>query len=130
MDSNKVKFTSIDEYIATFPEEVQTILEKIRTTIKAAAPDAQEKISYQMPAFAYKGNLVYFAAWKEHIGFYPGSTDATKDLQDELAEYEQSKGAIRFPYDKSIPYELIGKITTYRVAQNIEKAEQKVKKKK
>ena len=74
MKSNKVGFSSIDEYIATFPEEIQKILEELRATIKAAAPDAEERISYQMPAFTLKGNLVYFAAFKNHIGFYPTST--------------------------------------------------------
>ncbi len=73
MDSNKVRFTSIDEYIATFPKESQKILEELRATIKAAAPGAEEKISYQMPAFTLHGNLVYFAAHKNHIGFYPGT---------------------------------------------------------
>jgi uncharacterized protein YdhG (YjbR/CyaY superfamily) len=74
MESNKVGFISIDEYIASFPEEIQKILEELRATIKASAPDAEEKISYQMPTFALKGNLVHFAAWKNHIGFYPTST--------------------------------------------------------
>jgi uncharacterized protein YdhG (YjbR/CyaY superfamily) len=129
MDSNKARFNSIDEYIAAFPEEIQTILQEIRETIKAAAPDAEEKISYQMPAFALKGNLVYFGAFKDHIGFYPtpGGTEAFKE---EIARYQGGKGSIRFPLDEPMPLDLITRIVKMRVAENLKKAEVKSRKRK
>lgn len=105
MDGNKVGFTTIDEYIALFPQETQKILQEIRATIQAAAPDAQEKISYQMPAFAENGILVYFAAWKDHIGFYPTSS-GTQAFKQELSEYETTKGSIKFPLGNPIPLDL------------------------
>lgn len=104
MESNQDRFNSIDEYIATFPENIQKILEALRATIKAAAPDAEEKISYQMPAFALKGNLVYFAVLKNHIGFYP-TASGIQAFERELSLYEGSKGAVRFPIDKPLPLE-------------------------
>jgi uncharacterized protein YdhG (YjbR/CyaY superfamily) len=127
MEGKKTGFTSIDEYIATFPEEIQKILEEIRATIKAAAPDAEEKISYQMPTFALKGNLVHFAAFKNHIGFYPVPTGIEK-FKKELSVYEGAKGSVQFPLDKPIPYELISKIVKFRVKENLKKAETKGKK--
>jgi uncharacterized protein YdhG (YjbR/CyaY superfamily) len=129
MKGEKAGFGSIDEYIATFPEETQKILQELRATIKAAAPDAEEKISYQMPAFALKGNLVYFAALKNHIGFYPTSSGITA-FKDELSKYESSKGAVRFPLDKPLPLKLIKKIVKFRVAENLKNAELKANKKK
>lgn len=128
MESKKTGFTSIDEYIATFPEEIQKILEKIRATIKAAAPDAEEKISYQMPTFFLKGNLVHFAAFKKHIGFYPVPTGIEK-FKKELSAYAGAKGSVQFPLDKPIPYGLIGKIVKFRVKENLAKAAAKGKKK-
>jgi uncharacterized protein YdhG (YjbR/CyaY superfamily) len=121
MESKKVGFVSIDDYIATFPEETQKILKKIRGTIKAAAPDAEEKISYQMPTFAQKGNLVHFAAFKNHIGFYPTPTGIEK-FKKELSVYEGAKGSVQFPLDKPIPYDLISKIVKFRVKENLAKA--------
>jgi uncharacterized protein YdhG (YjbR/CyaY superfamily) len=121
MERNKSGFGSIDEYIATFPEDIQKILEELRATIKAAAPEAQEKISYQMPAFALKGNLVYFAVAKNHIGFYP-TPSAIQAFKHELSSYEGSKGAVRFPIDKPLPLKLISKIVKFRVAENLKKA--------
>jgi uncharacterized protein YdhG (YjbR/CyaY superfamily) len=129
MEKDKVGFISIDEYIATFPEETQKILEELRATIKAAAPDAEEKISYQMPAFALKGNLVYFAAWKNHIGFYPTSR-GTQAFEHELSMYESAKGSVKFPIDKPLPLELISKIVKFRVAENLKNAERKSSKRK
>lgn len=129
MDLHKGKSVSIDEYIAAFPEEIQEKLKEIRATIKAAAPEAEEKISYQMPAFTLKGNLVYFAAFKNHIGFYPTSS-GTENFKTELSAYDSSKGTVRFPLDKPIPFDLISKIVTFRVKENLEKAEAKAKKKK
>lgn len=125
MKSGKAGFSSIDEYIAAFPEPIQAILQEVRAAIKAAAPDAQEKISYQMPAFTLKGNLVYFAAWKNHIGFYPGSGAVTEALKDELSGYEKTKGSIHFPLDQSMPIKLISDIVQRRVAENLKKAEEK-----
>ena len=130
MDSNKASFSSTDAYIATFPEEIQTRLEEMRAAIKAAAPDAQEKISYQMPAFALKGNLVYFAAWKKHIALYPGSGGLPAALQQQLSGYEGTKGSIHFPIDKPLPLDLIDEIVKFRVAENLKLAEAKADKRK
>jgi uncharacterized protein YdhG (YjbR/CyaY superfamily) len=129
MKGEKVDFASIDQYIANFPEEIQKTLQELRATIKAAAPGAEEKISYQMPAFALKGNLVYFAALKNHIGFYPTPSGITA-FKDELSKYESSKGAVKFPLDKPLPLKLIRKIVKYRVAENLKNAELKASKKK
>lgn len=129
MKSNRSGFTSIDEYIATFPEEIQKILQELRATIKAAAPDAKEKISYQMPTFDLKGNLVHFAAFKNHIGFYP-TPSGTEAFKDELSIYRAGKGSLRFPIDKPLPLELISKIVKLRVAENLKKAEEKSRKRK
>jgi len=128
MKSNTVRFSSIDEYIATFPKEIQMKLEVVRATIKAAAPEAVEKISYQMPTFFLYGNLVHFAAFKNHIGLYPAPS-GIEAFKHELSQYEGSKGAIRFPLDKPLPLELISKIVKYRVAENLKKAEIKSGKK-
>ena len=119
---------SIDDYIAGFPQEIQELLEKVRRTIRQAAPDAEEAIKYQIPTFVLKGNLVHFAAFKEHIGFYPAPTGIDK-FRDELSAYESSKGAVRFPLDKPIPFSLISKIVKFRVRENLERAEAKKKKK-
>jgi len=129
MESNKVGFISVDEYIATFPEEIQKILEELRATIKASAPEAEEKISYQMPTFALKGNLVHFAAWKNHIGFYPTSS-GTQAFKHELSIYEGAKGSVKFPIEKPLPLELISKIVKFRVAENLKNAEIKSSKRK
>ncbi len=126
MDSNKVRFTSIDEYIATFPTEIQKILEELRATIKAAAPGAEEKISYQMPAFTFHGNLVYFAAHKNHIGFYPGTfVSVLQAFNNEISSYVDGKGTLQFPLNQPLPMDLISKIVKYRVGENLKKAELK-----
>ncbi|QWU17008.1 Uncharacterized conserved protein YdhG, YjbR/CyaY-like superfamily, DUF1801 family [Paenibacillus sophorae] len=124
----KITYGSIDEYIAAFTPEVQDILQTLRKVIQESAPDAKEKISYQMPTFELHGNLVHFAAFKKHIGFYPAPSgiDAFKE---EVKEYHKSKGTLQFPLDKPLPYDLISRIVKYRVASNIEKAEAKLKKK-
>ena len=129
MKTTKNSYNTIDEYIALFPDEIQSKLIKIRETIKAAAPEAGEKISYQMPTFTLKGNLVHFAAFKNHIGFYP-TPSGTEEFKKELSAYDGSKGTVRFPLDKPIPYDLIHKITLFRVKENLEKAALKEKKKK
>jgi uncharacterized protein YdhG (YjbR/CyaY superfamily) len=122
MNNNPVSFISIDEYIATFPEDIQKKLEEVRVTIKAAAPEAQEKISYQVPTFYLYGNLVHFAGFKNHISFFPTSS-GVQAFKDELSQYETSKGTIRFPIDKPLPLGLISKITKYRVAENLKRNE-------
>jgi uncharacterized protein YdhG (YjbR/CyaY superfamily) len=117
---------NIDEYIGRFPENIQEKLQKIRITIRTAAPDAIESISYQMPAFKRSGILVYFAAFSNHISFFPTSNGVRK-FQKELKDFETSKGTIKFPLDKPIPYELISKITIFRVKENTEKINKKKK---
>ncbi len=119
---------TIDEYIAGFPPDVQAILEKIRLTIRKAAPGAEETIKYGMPTFTLKGNLVYFAAFKKHIGFYPVPTGIEK-FKKELSVYKGAKGSVQFPLDKPIPFGLISKIAKFRVKENLKRAEAKGKKK-
>ena len=128
MKTDQTTPKTIDEYIAGFPHEVQEILEKIRATIRKAAPDAEETIKYQIPTFTLKGNLVHFAAFKKHIGFYPTSTGIEK-FKNELSVYEGAKGSVKFPLDKPIPFALISKIVKFRVKENLERAETKGKKK-
>ena len=127
MKATMKKAKNIDEYISRFPEDVQTVLEKVRTTIQKAAPKAEEIISYQMPAFRYYGNLVYFAGWKTHIGFYPVSS-AVKAFEKELSVYNGAKGSIKFPLDKPMPLSLISRMVKYRVKENLAKAQLKKKK--
>lgn len=119
-DAPQKQFNTIDEYIATFPEDVRHSLEQLRQTIRAAAPDATEAISYQMPTFKLNGNLVHFAAFKNHFGFYPAPSGIDAFMQ-ELAPYVVSKGAIRFPKDKPIPFDLVTKIVQYRVQEALAK---------
>lgn len=111
----------IDGYIAAFPVNIQSILNELRMTIKKAAPDAVEKISYSMPAFTQKGILVYFAAYSKHIGFYPTSS-VVEAFKNELSDYKHSKGTIQFPLDKPLPKTLITKIVKFRVEENLIKA--------
>jgi uncharacterized protein YdhG (YjbR/CyaY superfamily) len=110
------KLTAIDQYIERFPDNMKRILSEIRSTIKKAAPDATEKISYQIPSFYYNGNLVWFAAFKNHIGFYPTSSGIA-EFQDELKRYKHAKGSVHFPIDQPIPLKLITKIVKFRVAE-------------
>jgi uncharacterized protein YdhG (YjbR/CyaY superfamily) len=118
VDKNPPK--TIDEYIAGFPPDVQDILQKIRLTIHQAAPEAQEAISYQMPTFKLNGNLVHFAAFKKHIGFYPVPS-VIEAFKDELSAYHQGKGSVQFPLDQPIPYDLIRRIVQFRVQENLAK---------
>ena len=115
---------TIDQYIATFPTEVQEILQKIRHTIKQSAPSATEAISYQIPTFKLSGNLVHFGAFKHHISFFPSSSPIPVFAQ-ELAPYETSKGTIKFPIGQPIPYTLIQKIVAFRVQENLAKVSKK-----
>ncbi|MBN1450113.1 MAG: DUF1801 domain-containing protein [Anaerolineales bacterium] len=122
MQSKKVGFNSVDEYIASFPEEVQKILEEIRATIKAAAPEAQEKISYQIAAFELNGkNLVYFAGWKNHISIYP-IPPGSEAFNKEISRYVDGKGTLKFPLNEAMPFELIGKVVKLHVAENLKQA--------
>lgn len=129
MESKKSGFASIDEYIEAFPPEIQAILQQIRATIKAAAPDATEKISYQMPTFYLKGNLVHFAAFKNHIGFYP-TPSGIEAFKQEIARCESGKGSIRFPIDEPMPLDLIDRMVRLRVEENLKKASEKSRKRK
>ena len=116
----KRQFSTVDKYISSFPEEIQEILENLRKTIKALAPNSVETISYQMPTFKLNGILVHFAAHKNHIGFYP-TPSVIKKFQKELGNYEFSKGAIKFPINKPIPIELIRRIVEFRIKENTRK---------
>lgn len=119
------KFKTMDEYINTFPKNVQIILEKMRQTMQQAAPEAIEAISYQMPTFKLNGkNLVYFAAWKNHIGLYP-TPSGIEAFKKELSPYKMSKGSIQFPINEPIPYDLVIKIVKYRVKENLDKVNKK-----
>jgi uncharacterized protein YdhG (YjbR/CyaY superfamily) len=129
MEHNTTGFRSIDEYIATFPPDIQARLASVRATIRAAAPDAMERISYQMPTFWLNGNLVHFAALKNHIGFYP-TPSGIDAFQDETTMYKSTKGALQFPLDQPLPLDLIRRIVEFRVAENRNKAAAKVPKKK
>lgn len=128
MEDKETTIKSINEYILNFPPEIQETLKRLRKVIKDAAPDAKEKISYQMPTFELYGNLVHFAAYKNHIGFYPAPSGIDK-FKQELSEYKGAKGSVQFPIEKPLPYELISKIVKFRVAENIKKAEDKLKSK-
>ena len=127
MKSGQAAPKNIDEYIADFSPEIQERLEKIRATIRKAAPKAEEAISYMMPTFKLHGNLVHFAAFKNHIGFYPAPR-AIEAFKEELSAYEGGKGTVQFPLDKPIPYALIGKIVKFRVQQNLDAAASKAAK--
>ncbi|MEI6578357.1 MAG: DUF1801 domain-containing protein [Eubacteriales bacterium] len=120
MEVNKILPKSIDEYISQFPADIQEKLQKFRAVIKEAAPEAVEKISYQMPAFYLNGNLVYFAAFKHHIGFYPAPR-GIEAFKTELSVYKGAKGSIQFPLDKPLPYELISRIVKFRAEENLKK---------
>ena len=125
MKSKKVSFSSIDEYIASFPKDVQKIMERLRSTIKAAAPKAEEKISYQMPTFTLNGTyLVYFAGWKTHIAFY-GAPRGNAEFKEDLSAYETGQGTLKFPLDKPIPLKLITKIVKFRVIENRKRTDKK-----
>src|SRR6266498_945604 len=117
MQTDRSSPGTIDEYIEGFPNDIQAILKKMRRTIRKAAPGAQETIKYQMPTFTLNGNLVHFAAFKNHIGFYPVPTGIEK-FKKELSVYEGAKGSVQFPLDKPIPYDLISKIVMFRVKEN------------
>ena len=128
MDTSN-NYNTIDEYIATFPDSIQKKLKEVRAVIKAAAPEASEKISYQMPTFFLFGNLVHFAAFKNHIGFYPAPR-GIEEFQKELSIYKGAKGSVQFPLDQPMPLDLISRIVKFRVKDNLASAAAKGKKKK
>ena len=122
-----IKFQSVDEYFSTFPASTQNILAAVRETIMAAAPQASEVISYNMPAIKMHGVLVYYAAYKEHIGFYP-TASPIQIFKDDLSPYKWSKGAIQFPIGEPMPFHLIGKIVKFRMQEDLEKLKRKAAK--
>ena len=124
MDPKHVVYKSIDDYISGFPVEVQHLLQQVRVKIKELAPRAEEAISYGIPTFKLNGNLVHFAAFKNHIGLYP-TPSGLEEFEKELSPYKQGKGSVQFPLDKPLPLDLIGKIVAYRVRKNTEKKLQK-----
>ena len=126
MENGSDSPASIDEYIRGFPEEVQAILQEVRATIKKAVPDALETISYRMPAFTRKGMLLYFAAFKHHVGLYP-TASGIEAFRDEFSGYKSSKGAVQFPMGKSMPLELIARIARHRADENERRSLQKKK---
>ena len=120
MEKTKVVPETVDQYIAAFPADVKKRMQQLRKTIKAGAPNADELISYQMPGYKYFGMLVYFAAYKNHIGFYPGA-GGLLEFYKELSSFKSAKGSVQFPHDEPIPYDIISKIVKFRVKQNEEK---------
>lgn len=117
--SSDDEFETIDEYIETFPAGIQETLEELRRTIREAAPNAEETISFQIPTFEQEGIVVHFAAFDEHIGFYPTPSGMTA-FDEELSAYEGGKGSVKFPLDEPIPFDLVREITEYRVEENVE----------
>jgi uncharacterized protein YdhG (YjbR/CyaY superfamily) len=124
MASKKGNSKDIDEYIKMFPQDIQTLLESLRQTIREAAPEAEETINYQIPTFTLNGNLVHFAAFKNHIGFYPAPS-GIEAFKEELSIYEGAKGSVKFPLDQPLPLDLVKKIVKYRVTENLEKKKRK-----
>lgn len=129
MESEKITYESIDDYIAKSPPEVQEKLEVLRKVITECVPEAEEKISYQMPTFYLHGNLVHFAAFKKHIGFYPAPR-GIEAFKEELAQYKGAKGSVQFPLNEPLPYDLIRRIAKFRADENIRAAEAKANAKK
>ena len=124
MTPNKTTTDTIDAYIANFPQDIQDILQKVRAKIHKAAPSAEETINYGIPTFTLNGNLVHFAGFKNHIGFYP-TPSGIEQFKKELSEYKGAKGSVQFPMDKPIPYDLISKIVKSRVKENLAKEKKK-----
>ena len=120
----KNSFITIDDYINSFPKDIQELLKQIRLTIKNTAPEAIETINYKMPTFQFNGNLVHFAAYKQHIGFYPAPS-GIEAFKKDLSEYKWAKGSVQFPLDKPIPLDLIAEIVKFRVIENSKKNSRK-----
>jgi uncharacterized protein YdhG (YjbR/CyaY superfamily) len=121
MPANKPQVSTVDEYIEACPENVRAILEELRATIRRAAPDATEKLSYRIPTFYYLGNLVHYAAFKHHIGFYP-TPSGIEAFREELARYAGAKGSVQFPLDQPLPLDLVARIVRFRVEENARKS--------
>jgi uncharacterized protein YdhG (YjbR/CyaY superfamily) len=117
MNTHSKQVETIDDYVSMFPDDVQVILQRLRQTIRKAAPNAKEAISYQIPTFKLNGNLVHFAAFKDHISFFPTSS-GRRGFKKELAKYKGGRGTIQFPLEEPIPYDLVSKITKFRVKEN------------
>ncbi|MDP2792026.1 MAG: DUF1801 domain-containing protein [Rectinemataceae bacterium] len=126
MEKKPVEPGTIDDYIRNFPAEKRALLQKLREVIRESAPEAEEKISYQMPTFYLKGNLVHFAAFTNHIGFYPAPSGIV-EFSDELMPYKSAKGSVRFPLDQPLPLDLVRKIVKFRVEENVRKFREKKK---
>ena len=124
MAASRRPFKTMDEYIDSFPEDVQRILNELRQSIKEAAPQAEETINYQIPTFALNGNLVHFAAFEHHIGFYP-TPSGMEAFKKELSQYKGAKGSVQFPIDQPMPLSLIRRIVEYRVKENVERNQKK-----
>jgi len=124
MAASRPHFKTMDEYIDSFPEDIQRILNELRQTIKEAAPEAEETINYQIPTFALNGNLVHFAAFEHHIGFYP-TPSGMEAFKKELSQYKGAKGSVQFPIDQPMPLSLIRRIVEYRVKENVERNQKK-----
>lgn len=122
------KFNTVSEYISSLPAKSKAVIKELRKTIKQAAPKAEEVISYNIPSFKYEGGLIYYAAWKDHISIYPRTAALEKALKKELAPYAVSKGTLKFPLSKPMPFDLITKIVKIRVQENIDKVKGKAKK--
>lgn len=118
----KSEITDIDEYILSFPRKTQDLLKVLRATIRKSAPDAEEVISYRMPAYKFHGMLLYFAGHKNHVGFYPGASGIQR-FKDELSDYKWAKGSVQFPIANKLPLDLISRIVIFRVNENLQKAE-------
>jgi len=129
MEAKKSEFHNVDEYIALWPPEVQDKLKMMRKVIKEEAPQAEERVSWKMPTYVLHGNLVHFAAQKSHMGFYPGASGIA-NFTDRFTGYKYSKGAVQFPFNQPIPFDLVREIVRFRIAENTELADQKDKKKK
>jgi uncharacterized protein YdhG (YjbR/CyaY superfamily) len=121
MTPPRIKFSNIDDYIASFPPETRIILNRLRETIRKAAPEAKETINYGIPTFTLKGNLVHFAGFKNHIGFYP-TPSGIEAFKKELSVYEGAKGSVKFPVSEILPFDLVGRIVEFRVKESLEKA--------
>ena len=124
MAASRRPFKTMDEYIDSFPEDVQRILNELRQSIKEAAPQAEETINYQIPTFALNGNLVHFAAFEHHIGFYP-TPSGMEAFKKELSQYKGAKGSVQFPIDQPLPLELIRRIVEFRVKETVERKQKK-----
>lgn len=129
MITKTTKVNSVAEYISGFPKEIQKLLKELRATIIKTVPDAEEVISYQMPAYKYYGMLVYFAGYKNHIGFYPGVSSIEK-FKKEIAVFKSAKGSVQFPLDKPLPLQLVTEMVVFKLKENLNKAAIKTKKKK